>query len=525
MSPSPTLPDRNASSAESAFLSGGKHRAVILLAMVAMLSMALAAFAAYHVAPNMDEGTFSDAAYNLSRHGFMGTTVLETTGTGLTRLDQHTYWVMPLYLVGQAAWMLVVSPSLFGVRLFSVLWIPVSVFALYFFMRRIGCAEAPSLFAAAFHGLSFVLIDIAKTARPDMMCQALGWSGLAVYAILRERSLLLALCAGNALVALSGLTHPNGILYFAGLWLMVFWLDRTKLRWKHFAGSALVYAAGAALWSVYILQDPAAFADQMRANSDHRFGVVAWSAIHLPLPLRLLWGEIHDRYLVVFGLLSPIPLSHLKGLVLLTYVAALIAVLATPLRRRRPADLLAAMLALFFVIQSTVNQKLGLYFVHIEPLYAAFTGLAVAGVWPWLRRTGRLALITWFLLITGIQLAFTIDKAITLSTAAPQREIAAFLSSHASRAKLIFGCACLIHTVGYDPRYRDDRYLGVRSGRHADVIIMDDYLDSDLYDTLRREKPDDWAKISRRLAEYRLVLTVPGYHVYFTPELAGAEHN
>ncbi|HEX4137087.1 MAG TPA: hypothetical protein VHY84_20925 [Bryobacteraceae bacterium] len=522
MSSFPAIPDQNTGSTEAAETSKSKHRTIVFLLLVSVFSMGLAAFAAYHVAPYMDEGTFSDASWNLSHHGFMGTTVLETTGTGLTRLERHTYWVMPLYLVGQAGWMLVVHPSLFGVRLFSVFWIPFSIFALYIFLRRIGCGETAALFAAAFHGLSFVLIDNAKNARPDVMCMALGWLAFAVYATLREKSLALALCAGNALVAVSGLTHPNGILYFAGLWLMVLWLDRSRLRWNHFALAALVYIAGAGLWSIYILQDPTAFVDQLRANSDHRFGVVSWSTIHLPLPLRLLWGEIHDRYLVVFGILSPTPASRLKGLVLLTYIAALIAVPATPLRRRRSVRLLMVMLALFFVIQATVNQKLGFYFVHIEPLYAALVGIAAAAMWPSLNRTWRLAFVAWFLLITGIQVGFTIEKARSLSTAASQYEIAQFLDSHARQARLIFGSACLIHSVGYDPRYLDDRYLGVRSGKHADVIIMADYLQSDLYDTLRQERPEDWNRISQRLGEYRLVLTRPGYHVYFTPELANA---
>jgi 4-amino-4-deoxy-L-arabinose transferase-like glycosyltransferase len=524
MSPSSTLPDRSATTAGSGTVARVNRWPVILLVAICLLSAALAAFEAWHVPPYMDEGTFSDAAYNLSHHGFMGTTVLETAGTGLTRLDRHTYWVMPLYLIGQAAWMLVAPTSLFGVRLFSILWIPVSVFALYIFMRRIGCPEPPALFAAAFHGLSFVLIDTAKNARPDMMCQALGWSAMAVYAALRERSLVLALCAGNALVALAGLTHPNGILYFAGLWLMVFWLDRAKLRVIHFAAPALVYAALAAVWSIYIFQDPSAFVEQMRANSDHRLGEVAWSSIHLPLPLRLVWGEIHDRYLAVFGLLSPIPLSRLKGLVLLTYVAALLALLTAPLRRQPATGLLASLLALFFVIQCVFNQKLGLYFIHIEPLYAAITGLAAAALWSWRRGLPRLLLAAWFLMLAGMQVSFAVTKAVSLSTAASQREVAGFLASEARSARLIFGSACLIHTVGYDPRYRDDRYLGVRSGRHADVIVLADHLDADLYLDLRLQKPADWEKISQRLAEYRLVFSPPGYRVYFTPEMAAALH-
>jgi 4-amino-4-deoxy-L-arabinose transferase-like glycosyltransferase len=418
--------------------------------------------------------------------------------------------------------MKVIPATLFGVRLFSVIWIPISIWSLYLFMRRVGFNEAPSLLAALLHGLSFVLIDVAKNARPDMMCQALGWSALAAYASLRERSLVAALVFGNILVALSGLTHPNGVLYFAGLWLLVFWFDRARLNWRHIALSASVYAVAAGLWGIYILQDPAAFADQLRANSDHRFGTLAWSLNRLPLPLRLLWGEIHDRYLALFGLLSPFKVSRLKGIVLLTYAFALVAAFFGPLRRGRKVKLLLALWALFFGIQCVFNQKLGFYFLHIAPLYAALTASVGAALWVHAGHAKKLALAAWLVLLLGIQVASTVSRSIVLSTSESEREVAAFLAGHARSAQLIFGNACLIHTVGYDPRYRDDRYLGLRSGKRADVIIMTDHLDSDLYAALRTDNREDWDRISQRLSEYRLVFAPPGYRVYFSPAMLDA---
>ncbi len=476
--------------------------------------MALAAFAAYHVPAYMEEGDFSDAAYNLSHHGFMGTTVLETAGTGLTRIDQPTYRVMPLYLVGQALWMLEVPPSLLGVRLFSVLWIPVSVCALYVFMRRIGCGQMASLAGAVLDGLSFTIVDAAKNARPDMMCQALGWSALALYVATRKRSLLLALCAGNLLVALSGLTHPNGVLYFAGIWFLAFWFDRRNLRWTHLAAAASVYLAVGGLWSIYIRRDPVAFADQLHANADRRFPVASWSAVNLWLPFRLVWAEIHDRYLVLFGLLSPFRSSRLKGLVLLTYAAAL-CIAATRLRRHRDIQTLLCIWAVFFGIQCVFNQKIGFYFAHIQPIYAALAASVAAAIWRLGSRGIRVALAAWLALIVAIQPAFVIGKSISLSTAASRHQVADFLARNARGARLIIGSACLIHTVGYDPRYRDDRYLGTLSGQHADVVVMADHIDDAVYGKLRTEKPSDWARIRQRLSEYRLVFAPRGFQIYF----------
>ena len=43
-----------------------------------------------------DEGWFASPAFNLANHGFMGTTVLYNPH--LPRIQQHKYWILPLYL-------------------------------------------------------------------------------------------------------------------------------------------------------------------------------------------------------------------------------------------------------------------------------------------------------------------------------------------------------------------------------------------------------------------------------------------
>src|SRR5580704_8003553 len=63
----------------------------------ALLSLLVAAVAAHNRIPWSDEGWFSSASYNLARHGFLGTTVIDPTDMHLTRIDRRTYWVMPLY--------------------------------------------------------------------------------------------------------------------------------------------------------------------------------------------------------------------------------------------------------------------------------------------------------------------------------------------------------------------------------------------------------------------------------------------
>ena len=138
-----------------------------MLFAAVILSLLLAAIAACYRAPWSDEGWFSSASYNLARHGFLGTTVLDPTDMRLTRIDRRTYWVMPLYLLGQALWLKLFPPTLFAVRSFTLLWIPLAVFSFYRFLWRVTSNARASALAACLLALSFIFIDNACFARPD----------------------------------------------------------------------------------------------------------------------------------------------------------------------------------------------------------------------------------------------------------------------------------------------------------------------------------------------------------------------
>ena len=78
-------------------------------------------------APWCDEAWFGNPAYNLAYKGFMGTTVLEPTGSTwksvkLTGIDRHTYWVMPLSLLVNAAGFRAFGFSILSMRLLSLFW-------------------------------------------------------------------------------------------------------------------------------------------------------------------------------------------------------------------------------------------------------------------------------------------------------------------------------------------------------------------------------------------------------------------
>ena len=106
--------------------------------LVCVAAMVLAAIAAWHRVPWDDEGEFSNAAWNLAKHGFLGTTVLDSPVHHLPHIGQRTYWVMPLYLLGQAGWYLIAPGTLFWTRVFTIIWIPVALYAFSRFLGNLG---------------------------------------------------------------------------------------------------------------------------------------------------------------------------------------------------------------------------------------------------------------------------------------------------------------------------------------------------------------------------------------------------
>lgn len=88
--------------------------------------------------PQIDEGMFASLAYNLATYGTFGTTVLEKEKATLTRIDQRTYWVMPLFLINVSASFEAFGTSLFTMRLVSVFWGLVLILAVYFIALKMS---------------------------------------------------------------------------------------------------------------------------------------------------------------------------------------------------------------------------------------------------------------------------------------------------------------------------------------------------------------------------------------------------
>lgn len=481
------------------------HYAVLL---AAILCIALAVFSAINRTPWSDEGWFSSASYNLAHHGSMGTTVLEPAGTNFTRIDKHTYWVMPLFLAGQAAWYWIFPSDLLSTRVFTVLWIPLSLGAYYVFMRRLSGAVVAAV-ACIVLALTYHFIDNGGFARPDLMCMGLGVAGLAAYMAWRERNLIAAFLLANVFVALSIFTHPNGVYHAGALGALVLIYDRKRLSVSMVLAGAAPYVVLGAGWALYAMRDVEAFRDQLRANGTNGRWTATWN------PIAIVVNEIRERYLPAYGFVTRGP-AVLKTLPLLAYIAALAGVLASrDLRRRPDARTACILLAVYFCFMSVFNQKLSYYLIHIVPFYVAV--LAIWLVWMWDRRPRlRFMLAGAVAVVLCVECAGIVLRGWQRPYAPALRPAVEFVKNRTGPNDRIAGTAALLYEFGFTDRLRDDMYLGLNSGRAPDVIVIENLYEM-TYALWEQERPEDMRRIRARLAAYELVYDRAGYKVYVKP--------
>ena len=485
-----------------------------LVAAAVAVYLALAFGSAMTKSPEIDEGFFANPAFNLATKGQMGTTVLETEGSALRGIREHTYWVLPLHLVLQAGWYKVFGFGLLQLRAVSIMWGLVAVAAWYLIMWRLSGSRGLGLLTAALLALDYTFIAVGSLGRMDMMCAALGFAGLAAYLALRERHLGAAVLASHALVVLSGLTHPNGILHLAGLVLVTLYFDRRRLRAAHFGLAALPYLLGAAGWGLYILQDPTAFVEQFSMNSRDGGRLVGLKA-----PWVGLANEFVKRYPHAYGLLAnsaghtgP---TYLKALLLIPYAAAVVwAVASRDVRRHEGYRVLLLVGGVYFLILALIDgQKETPYLIHLIPFYVALLALLLRRCWDagWLPRAVPALCVAGFLAMQIGGMALRIKQRTYQKLYQPT---IAFLEEHSDGATEITGSSALGFGLNFRETLTDDIRLGYASGRRPRFIVITSEYEASYEGNLGKQ-PEVARHIAALLSEeYEPVYQNVGFKVY-----------
>ena len=464
-------------------------------------------------APWCDEGWFGNPAYNLAYRGFMGTTVLDPASSTwksvkLTGIDRHTYWVMPLNLLANAAAFRVFGFKIYVMRLLSLLWGLIALAAWGAILWKLTGRTWLALGSVALIAVDYHFLMQASDGRMDAMAVALGWSGVAAYLLLRERHFTRAVAVSHSLVALAFFTHPNGVMPALILAISTLYFDRAKVRLTTVALAAVPYLAIAGLWALYIAQSPADFMTQFLGNAAGRGPTIT-------TPLAALQMEIAHRYMDNFGLAPWSTLSGRLNLIpLLIFLAGAATCLFVREIRQNSAYrllLLWTLLVVFFLTELE-GLKTQFYLIYLTPLYSIL--LAIAVDWIWRNRPrGRILVAGTMLVFVALQAARTPNAAWHNRRQASYDPVVKFLRARVNPKSLTMGDAGLLYGLGGNWNLLDDNRLGYNSGKRADVVVINPTW-QDALQMMQTNAPAIQAYVAHLLdTEYREVYNQNGYRV------------
>ncbi len=471
-------------------------RAIIVVILLGSVSLSCAL--ALTKRPWCDEAWFASPAYNLVTHGTMGTTILDPHGFAyapdLTGIDRFTYWVMPGYLLAQAAWYRVVGFSLFSMRSLSIAWSVVALLSWFVVVHWITGSRRISLLALLLLATEQQFIRSAAFGRMDLMCFALGLSALAAYLHFRESQYLLALGASSCLATLAMLTHPNGLFYAIILIGFAVWLDRSRPRVRGFLVAAIPVLLIGTAWALYVLREPRLFLAQIHSQSSF--------LSLLGNPVRILTAEISQRYSEPYGLTASFPLS-LGSLVLYSYLLAIALTLAVPSLRRHPACRLLLITTLFQFSALLLVKKSWYYLVYLLPFYTAILSVVV----DWVFLQGRLWKVIACIAVVGITLVNTgfILARVRHRDIGEFQATVNYLKAARKPGELVMGSGELGFGLGFDGQVVDDCRLGFLSGKMPALVVMEPQYRSFWLPWIQAHEPAAYAHVSATLKQYDLV--------------------
>ncbi len=486
--------------------------ASLLGILLSFLALSISTILSRRVVAN--EGWFADPAYHLLTTGSLHTTILESKGTWLAGIDRHTYWILPLHPLVQAAWYKLFGFSLWSLRALSTAWGVVALAAWFLIASKLF-NRSLTIVATLLIAVDYHFTLDAALGRMDMMCAALGFSGLAAFLCLRERSLTWSLFAASSLIAAACLTHPCGILSALALAALVLKLDRRRLRPISVASAILPFGIAAASYGLYIAQAPDDFWRQFTGNisgiAGESEGIKRFYV--LSSPFSAIKDELMFRYVGAFSAggdwSNPF---QLQIIVLIAYGGAVVSAFVDRRFRQSPGVgtllLLTSLTLVSLCFLDGLKQKP--YLVQTVPYLAALT---VVWIWSW--TVHRPQLRPWMIgALVLVQVASTAAAVRENSYRGEYLSAADYVKAHAAPNDLIIGGGELAFTFGFDANLTDDVRLGYFSGRQGRFYVQNRWYKEWLQTSTRTEPTAHQHVQSLLDTSYREVLRNPGYTIY-----------
>lgn len=494
------------------FASKNAHALTVALIIAVFLTLVCAS--ALTTRPESDEGGFASPAQNLAFNGNFGTTVFEIEKSPLTRINERTYWVMPMFLLNAAAAFKTFGFSLFAMRSVSIFWGLILISSWYFIVLKLFGDRTKAALAMTFVACNYVILVTASIGRGDTMCAALGFAGIAVYLNLREQNLLRAILISQTLVCLSGLTHFNGLLAFVALFFLIIRFDFRNLSWRHVSVAAIPYLVGGAAFGLWVWKDPQAFKDQFIDNA-----MMSGRTSGLSSPLTGLFREFTLRYPRAFGMLDSTA-GHsgpifLKSLILVGYAIGVLGTIFTKsLRENKACRIVLILTGIYFVLMSLLDgQKLAVYLIYIVPFYSVLLALWIAEMWN-KRSIPHPILIVGVVGFLLLQTGGVILRVKQNTYGNFYRPAINYLNENAAPGELIMGSAEARFALNPKLNHIADGRFAYYTGKRPEYIIYDPGVEDSWKDS-KIYFPEFYEYFPRLLCdEYNLVYENTAFKIY-----------
>jgi hypothetical protein len=509
----------------------------ILAALTAILVAwtALAVSLTVSKLPWSNEAWCAIPAVNLATQGYMGTTVLVSKGTWLTGLDQHTYWMMPMHILAQAAWYKVVGFSLLRQRLLSVLFGVLALLSWFVTVLLLSGRYSAALIACLVIGFERNFLNAAASGRMDMMAAALGASSIAAFLQIRIRSLRAALVASHSLAAAAIFTHPCGVLFAAALVVTILYTLQSEKQLRLKLGDVVIacvpYLVGAGLWGLYIVQAPADFHSQFFGNISGFAGEYLTRARFsgISAPWRALGTELKLRYLLPFGF-GDLRSVHGAGSAVWLSLCASTAFAGLLLKGPRSDTgvriLAASGLTVFLLMALLEGIKFQHYLVYSIPFLSALAAMTAGYLWQ--HRSMRLPVCVALTLAIGFQSAGVIRQFVRNPLRTEFLPVPRWIQANVAPEEAVIAPAELGYVLGFGAALSDDVRLGFYTGLKPRTIVTSGWYRAWADNSARRE-PATFDHIHNTLDhEYRRVLESGEYIVYerrYEAPAAGGERH
>jgi hypothetical protein len=158
--------------------------------------------------------------------------------------------------------------------------------------------------------------------------------------------------------------------------------------------------------------------------------------------------------------------------------------------------------------------KQSFYQIYVEPLWIAVLAVVVAQAWRMWPRT-RWVLATALAAVLMVQLSVTAGRWRANPYGTRFLPAVGFLQANAASESSVMASSEMGLKLGFTASLIDDYRLGYRSGKRADLIVMDEARYQPWIALLAGQDPGNYSFIQRMLREdYRVVYDRPGYRIY-----------